>query len=115
MEIADNEQLQQSIYLCDINQKFVSNTGVEDILAEPQTIFTPNQCPYQLSNFYTLWFLRSSLDKGLKVKGIRARPKVKSRSLHDIAHLHHQPDGFPDAVQKKILMVKITMARTTVK
>ena len=38
--------------------------------------------------YQTLWFLRYSLDKNLKVKITMARSKIKSRSHHDIAHLH---------------------------
>ena len=49
---------------------------------------TPNQCPYQVSTSYTLRFLRYSLDKIFKLKITTARSKVKSRSHHDIAHLH---------------------------
>ena len=39
-------------------------------------------------NFYTLWFPRYSPDKIFKLKVTRARSKVKSRSHHDITHLH---------------------------
>ena len=49
---------------------------------------TPNQCPYHVSTSYTLQFPRYILNKVLKVKVITARPKVKSRSHHDVAHLH---------------------------
>ena len=49
---------------------------------------TPNQYPYQVSNSYTLLFLRYTPDKFLWVKVTTARTKVKSRSLHDVAHLH---------------------------
>ena len=48
----------------------------------------PNQCPYQVSTCYTLLFPRYSLDKILKVKVTTARSKVKSRSHHDVVHLH---------------------------
>ena len=37
---------------------------------------------------YTLQFLRYSPDKIFKLKVTTARSKVKSRSDHDIAHLH---------------------------
>ena len=47
-----------------------------------------NQCPYQVSTSYTLRFPRYSLDKILYVKVTTARSKVKSRSDHDVAHLH---------------------------
>ena len=50
----------------------------------------PNQCPYQVSTSYTLRFLRYRPDKILQVKVITARSKVKSRSHHDVAHLHPQ-------------------------
>ena len=48
----------------------------------------PNQCPYQVSTFYTLWNPRNSPDKIFYVKITTARSKVKSRSHHDEAHLH---------------------------
>ena len=48
----------------------------------------PNQCPYQISTSYTLQFLRYSPDRILKLKVTTARSKVKSRSDHDVAHLH---------------------------
>ena len=58
----------------------------------------PNQCPYQVSTSYTLQLLMT-------------RSKVKSRSHHDIAHLHPltnvptkyqlpTPYGFRDIAQK---------------
>ena len=50
--------------------------------------YTPNQCPYQVSTSYTLQFPRYSPDKILYVKVTTARSKVKSRSHHDVAHLH---------------------------
>ena len=48
---------------------------------------TPNQCPYQVSTFYTLWNPRNSPDKILKLVVTMTRSKVKSRSQNDIAHL----------------------------
>ena len=48
----------------------------------------PNQCPYQISTSYTLRFPRYSPDKIFKLKVTTARSKVKSRSDHDVAHLH---------------------------
>ena len=48
----------------------------------------PNQCPYQISTSYTLQFPRYSPDKIFKLKVTTARSKVKSRSHHDVAHLH---------------------------
>ena len=50
--------------------------------------YTPNQCPYQVSTSYTLWLPRYSPDKIFKLKVTTARSKVKSRSDHDVAHLH---------------------------
>ena len=38
--------------------------------------YTPNQCPYQVSTSYTLWFLRYSPDKIFKLKVTTARSKV---------------------------------------
>ena len=49
---------------------------------------TPNQCIYQVSTSYTLRFPRYSPDKIFKLKVTTARSKVKSRSHHDVAHLH---------------------------
>ena len=48
----------------------------------------PNQCPYQISTFYTPRFPRYSPDKILQVEVTTVRSKVKSRSDHDVAHLH---------------------------
>ena len=49
--------------------------------------YTPNQCPYQVSTFYTLWNPRNNLDKILKLMVTMTRSKVKSRPHHDVAHL----------------------------
>ena len=49
--------------------------------------YTPNQRPYQVPTSYTLRFLRYSPDKIFKLV-TTARSKVKSRSDHDVAHLH---------------------------
>ena len=48
----------------------------------------PNQCPYQVSTSYTLRFPRYSPDKIFTLKVTTARSQVKSRSDHDVAHLH---------------------------
>ena len=48
----------------------------------------PNQCPYQVSTFCTLWNPRNSPDKILSVKVTTTRSKVKSKSHHDEAYLH---------------------------
>ena len=89
----------------------------EYTLAEPKLKVTQgctptplNQCPYQISTSYTLWFPRYSPDKILKVKVTTAWSKVKSRSHLDIAHLRPQtnvptkyqlpaPYGFRDIAQ----------------
>ena len=74
--------------------------------------YTPNQCPYQVSTSYTLWFPRYSPHKILYVKVTMARSKVKSRSHHDVAHLHPltnvptmyqlpTPYGFQDIAQTR--------------
>ena len=47
-----------------------------------------NQYSYQVSTSYTLQFPRYSPDQILEVKVTTARSKVKSRSHHDVAHLH---------------------------
>ena len=48
--------------------------------------YTPNQCPYQILTSYTLRFLRYS--PGQDFIGQGHYGKVKSRSHHDVAHLH---------------------------
>ena len=58
----------------------------------------PNQCPNQVSTFYTLWFPRYSPNKILKVKVTMARSKIKSRSDHDAAHLQ-PPTNVPTKYQ----------------
>ena len=50
----------------------------------------PNQCPYQVLTSYTLPFLRYSPNKIFKLKVTTAKSKVKSRSDHDVTHLHLQ-------------------------
>ena len=72
----------------------------------------PKLCPYQVSTSYTLQFPRYSPDKLLYVKITTARSKVKSRSHHDVAHLHPlttvpnkyqlpTPCSFPDIAPTK--------------
>ena len=83
MEIAQlsksifNNQLQQPTYLCD--KRNMSPTCIPT---------PPNQCPYQVSTSYILRFLGYNPNKILKVKLTKARSNVKSRSHHDVAHLH---------------------------
>ena len=71
---------------------------------------THNACPHQESTSYTLRFPRYSLDKILYVKVTLTRSKVKSRSHHDVTHLHSltnvptkyqlpTPYGFQDIAQ----------------
>ena len=45
----------------------------------------------QVSTSFTLWFMRYSPDKIFKLKVITARSKVKSKSHHDVPHLHPEP------------------------
>ena len=52
--------------------------------------YTPIQCPYQVSTFYILWFLKYSPDKIFKVKVTTARLKFKSRS-HRSRHCAPSP------------------------
>ena len=49
--------------------------------------YTRNQCPYQVSTSYNLWLPRYIPDKILQVKVTPAKPKGKSMSHHDVAHL----------------------------
>ena len=77
MEIAQlcksayNNQLQQSIYLCHkrkMSQIWQVNTFCQSEKVTPLCTPTPpNQYPYQVSNFYTLWNPRKSPDKILKL------------------------------------------------
>ena len=75
--------------------------------------YTPYQCPYKASTSYTLQFLKYSLDKIIYIKVTTARSKVKSRSHHDLAHLHpltnvptkyqvSTPYGFRDIAQTRL-------------
>ena len=50
--------------------------------------YTPDQCPYQVSTSYKLRFLRYTPDNIFKHKVTTASSKVKSKSHHDVAHLH---------------------------
>ena len=47
-----------------------------------------NQGPYQVSTSYTLRCSRYNLDKILKLMIATTRSKVKSKSHHNVAHLH---------------------------
>ena len=97
MEIAQlcktvyNNQLQQSKNLCHkrkISQIWQMNTLWQSKKVTPRyTPTPPNQCPYQVSTFYTLWNPRNRPDKGLKLMVTMTRSKVKSKSHHDTAHL----------------------------
>ena len=58
----------------------------------------PNQCPYQVSTFYTLWNQRKNPDKILKLIDTMTRSKVKSRSHHEVAHLQ-PPTNVPTKYQ----------------
>ena len=50
------------------------------------SLTTSNQNTWQAAISYTLWFLKYSLNKILKVKVTMASSKVKSRSYQDKAH-----------------------------
>ena len=52
--------------------------------------YTPLSLPSLSLTFYTLYFLRHSLDNILNTKVTTARSKVKLRPHHDVAYLHHQ-------------------------
>ena len=64
------------------------HTLAEQKITQGCTPTPPNQCPYQVSTFYTLWNPKNIPDKILKLVVTMTRSKVKSRSHHDIAHLH---------------------------
>ena len=65
------------------------NVGdIRSLFALASDSTTPNQCAYQVSTSYTLRLPRYSPDKILYVKVTTARSEVKSRSYHDVAHLH---------------------------
>ena len=57
---------------------------------QTMTLDTYTSYPMSLPsiNFYTLQFLRYSPDNIFKLKVTAARSKVKSKSHHDVAHLH---------------------------
>ena len=55
----------------------------------------PNQSPYQVSTFYTLWNQKNNPDKILKLMVTMTRSKFKSRSHHDVAHLQSQSMSLP--------------------
>ena len=88
--------------------------------------YTPLPIPL---TFYTLQNPRNSLDKiFFKLKVTATRSKVKSRSHYNVAHLQPQSNvptpyqvstsytlGFPRYSLDKILMVKITTARSKIK
>ena len=57
-------------------------------VAHPHTPFPMILPSIKVSTSYTLQFPRYGLGKILKVKVTTARPKVTSRSHHDVAHLH---------------------------
>ena len=72
--------------------------------------YTPNQCPYQVSTFYTLWNARNS--HILKLMVTMTRSKAKSRLHHDVAQLQPQtnvptqcqlptPHGFRDIARTR--------------
>ena len=56
--------------------KLTSHNNVVDL--------TPNQCPFQASTFYTLQFLRYSLDKILKVNvtTVKVRGQINVTPRH---------------------------------
>ena len=73
---------------------------------------SPNQSPYQVSTFYTLWNPRNSPDKILKLMVTITRSKVKLRSQSDVAYLQpitnfptkyqrHTPYGFQDIARTR--------------
>ena len=71
---------------------------------------TSNQYPYQASTSYTLRFPRYRSDNIFKLKVTTARSNDKSRSHHDVAHLHPltnvpyqvpTPYGFRDIARTK--------------
>ena len=67
---------------------------------------------------YTLWFMTYILDKILKLKVTMARSKVKSRSLHYIAHLQPLTNvpttGFQDSPDRNY-MLNVTTVWSKVK
>ena len=91
---AYNNYLQQSIYLCHkryiiitCNNPYIFVTTARSNQGHTMMLhtYTPNQCPYQVSTFYTLGFLRYSPYKIFKLKVMTSR--IKPRSHHDVAHL----------------------------
>ena len=97
-----NNQLRKSTYLClkrKMSQIWQVNTLSQRKKVTPWSTPTPlNQCPYQVSTFYTLWNPRNSPDKILKLMVTMTRSKVKSRSHHNVAHLQ-PPTNVPTKYQ----------------
>ena len=95
------------------NQWLIQKSTSYNLQFAPWCAPTPsNQCPYQVSSYYSLRFPWYSLDKILNVKVTTARSNVKSRSHHDIAYpqslidvhtkyLPSTPYRFRDIVQTK--------------
>ena len=70
----------------------VSNMAGEQTLAEQKGhtrmhTYISNQCPYQVSTFYTFCNPRNNPDKILKLMVTMTMSKVKSRSHNDVARL----------------------------
>ena len=57
--------------------------------------YIPNQCPYQVPTSYTLWFPRYSPARFYIGQGHYSKAKIKSRSHHDVAHLHPLTNVLP--------------------
>ena len=94
--------------------------------AGPATFWCSRSCgPALIFNKFPTLFLRYSLDKTLKFKVNTARSKVKSRSHHDIAHLHLRtniPNNyqlpipyFPRYTPDKTLKFRVTTERLKIK
>ena len=86
----------------------------------------PNQCPYQVSTFYTFRKPKHGSVKIFKLTVTVIRSKVKSGSHNDVTHLHPLTNvptkfstsytlQFPRYSLDKILWVKVTTARSKVK
>ena len=117
MEIAQlcksayNNRLQQSIYLCHTrtSQIWQVNTLWQSKKVTPRyTPTPPDQCPYEVSTFYTLWNPRNSQDKILKLMVTMIRSNQGHTMLHTYISYTLQ---FLRYSTDKILYVKITTVR----
>ena len=92
---AYNNPLQQSIYLCHkrkMSQIWQVNTLRQSPFCTPTP---PNQCPYKVTTFYTLWNQKINPDKILKLMVTMTKSNVKSRLPMTLHTYNLQPMSLP--------------------